>query len=306
MGDGSNESDGSKKAALFTKATKAKIGTLLAPKMDKDLLGFVAENLASETPFKSLVGNVSKHAQAVRRRRQAFLSVKPYVELVEDINDNNPSLGADSANVNTCIKEFVFGAFKEILVLSTMYEQCKIGAEQINPDGYYRAFGATSDQIHLSTGGLTGYLTYGEPTMVSMLVARIEAQESASAVGTGFTTPMTGAPNMALFTGTGSPSSLVDKRPRDHDGMVQQTTPPYGWVCAFCLKPNHSATVCRVRIKEEKKRIASQSSGTPVVMQRPPPQPQMNPAGGAASTAGGDDLDFAAFKRFQAWQKLNP
>lgn len=305
MGDGN---DGHKKADIFAKSVKSKIGTLAAPKLSLDMLTFVAENLESEAPFKAINGNNSKQAQALRKRRQAFLMVKGYAELVCDVNDQNPSCHADGPAVDACVKEFVYGAFKEILTLDTMYEQVRIGGDPINPNGYYRAFGATADHIHMSTGGLTGFLTQGEPTLVTLLVTAIEAQEaSGTAHGSVLNiAPMTGG------QGFGMPHQEA-KRGREGEGMIQQTVPPYGWVCAFCQKPNHSALVCRNRIKEEKKQRTGQQQQQHGTQQRPSffsaPMSGL-PVQGAAAAAGmtltPEEQDrFNSFKRFCEWQQKN-
>jgi len=58
----SSDNDGHKKADLFCKAVKARIGTLSAPKMNHDMLKFVAENLATESAFKAILGNAGPQA----------------------------------------------------------------------------------------------------------------------------------------------------------------------------------------------------------------------------------------------------
>lgn len=297
--------DGHKKADIFCKSVKARIGSLDAPKLHKDLLTFVSENLTTDSAFKALMGDQGKQAQALRKRRQAFLTIRAYVELVDDLNDNNPSCKADGV-VDKCIKEFVFGAFKEILVLDTMYEQARIKADAINPNGYYRAFGATADQIHMSTGGLSGFLAHGEPTLVSYVVAAMEAMENGSPAQA-----LTQASTVGLAQGVGSAHSSVPvipdlKRGREGEGMIQQTTPPYGWVCAFCLKPNHSALVCRLRIKEEKKRNSLQQP-----QQHPAARPTVfgqTPLGnaGAMAISTEEQERFVAFKKYCEWAKSQP
>ena len=298
MGDGN---EGHKKADIFCKSVKTRIGTAAAPKLSPEALGFVAENLASDSAFKAINGNNGKQAQALRKRRQAFLSIKSYVELIDDVNDQNPSCKADGAGVEKCYKEFVFGAFKEILVLDVMYEQVRIGGDPINPNGHYRAFGATADQIHMSTGGLSGFLTQGEPTLVSMMVMAIEAQENANS-STGVIPP----PLMV----TPPHHNPVQHQPLDHgkrdretstEGKVQMTVPPFNWVCAFCHKPSHSSLVCRDRIKQDKARMRGGFNGG----QQTPPQQRTPPqvTSPATPTTGGSIEEFNQFKRYQEWLK---
>jgi len=291
MGEAADASDGSKKAALFVKAVKVKIGSLEAPKLDQEMLGFVAEHLGSDAPFKAILSNNSKGALALRKRRLAFLTVKPYAELCDDLNNDNPTCGCEKPGVSPCIRVFVYGAFREILVLYHMYDNIRNGGEGINPDGYYRAFGAHADQIHLATGGLAAFLTQGEPTVVSLIMKAMDAVE----VTTHGVPPI--APMQFSHLQPAFVASHDLKRGREQEGMVQQTVPPYGWVCAFCQKPNHSANVCRIRIKEEKKQRG---------------QWQQRPVGNApqASTTAphvqGQEADFEMFKRFEQWRKANP
>jgi len=299
MGDGSNN-DGHKKADLFVKARIAKIGTIAAPKLNQDTLTWVAENLTSDHPFKGIsVTSTSKQAKQLRDRRRAFMMVQGYVDLVEDVNDQNPSCKADGVGVDQCMKVFVFGGFREILVLETMHEQVKIGGEPINPNGYFRAFAASADQIHLSQGGLSTFLTQGEPSLVSYMVIALEAMENPSTV----LPPMTvsaGQFGMASFAAPAllpPPPSMMEiaKRARETTGMIQQTTPPYLWVCEFCHKPSHSANVCRLRLKEEKKQ---KQMGT-----------QFRANGTTTSTPQptGSAMDNAElFKKFEEWRKQNP
>ena len=288
--------DGHKKADIFCKSVKARIGSLDAPKLHKDLLTFVSENLATDSAFKALMGNQGKQAQALRKRRQAFLTIRAYVELVDDVNDTNPSCKADGAAADKCYKEFVFGAFKEILVLDTMYEQARINADAINPNGYYRAFGATADQIHMSTGGLAGFLAHGEPTLVSYVVSAMDAVEIGSPSQIANSAPL------AQMNVTSPMQPVSDlKRGREGEGMIQLTSPPYGWVCAFCLKPNHSENVCRIRIKEEKKRV-TQHQQHPVT--KPIAYGQTPVANtGAMTFSAGEQEQFLAFKKYCEWAK---
>jgi len=299
-----SDNDGHKKADLFCKAVKARIGTLSAPKMNQDMLTFVAENLASESSFKAILGNAGPQALKLRRRRQAFLLYKPYVDLVADVNDQNPSCKADGANVDSCYKEFVFSAFKEILVLDTMYEQVRISGDAINPNGYFRAYGASADQIHMSIGGLNGFPAQGEPTLVSYLVMALDGMENGTqSVGIGGSLPQVQPQAQSPAT-----TQLLEKRGREGDGMVQQTTPPYGWVCAFCHKPNHNAMQCRNRIKEEKKQRGSGGfSGVQQPQQYRPPMTapaQVGPGLSTGPSSTSDDHEkFLQFKKFYEWSK---
>jgi len=293
------ESDSSKKAAIFVKATRAKIGSEDTPKLDVDTLTFVSENMVTEPAFKALVGINTPHVKTLRMRRQAFLTIRAYVDVCEDVNNENPSCKADGAGVNRCVKKFVFDCFREIFVLAQMYEHCRNGGEPINPNGWFRAAGTSAEQIHLSTGGLASFLQYGEPTLVSYIVMALEARES--------TLP---PPMQLLVAGSiqghqMAPQTLGQvevhpKRQREAEGMRQQTVPPYEWVCSFCGKPRHSAMVCRDRLREEKKQKAQlHQLQSPV---RAPPA-QLTTSG-VPPTA--DEAEaYARFQRFESWMKLN-
>jgi len=301
VGAADGESDSSKKAAIFVKATRAKIGTEDVPKLDVDTLAFISENMVTEPAFKALVGINGPHVKTLRMRRQAFLTIRPYVDVCEDVNNDNPSCKADVAGTNKCVKKFIFDCFREIFVLAQMYEHCRNGGEPINPNGWFRAAGTSAEQIHLSTGGLTSFLQYGEPTLVSFIVMALEAREST--VPPSMPLPSLGGiqghPVVPQTSNLGL-AEVHPKRQREAEGMRQQTFPPYEWVCSFCGKPRHNAMVCRDRLREEKKQKAQlhQLQGP---VRAPPAQPITS---GVPPTA--DEAEaYARFQRFESWMKLN-
>ena len=265
MGEAADASDGSKKAALFVKAVKVKIGSLEAPKLDQEMLGFVAEHLGSDAPFKAILGNNSKGALALRKRRLAFLTVKPYAELCDDLNNDNPTCGCEKPGVSPCIRVFVYGAFREILVMYHMYDNIRNGGEGINPDGYYRAFGAHADQIHLATGGLAAFLTQGEPTVVSLITKAMDAVEVTNH-GVQPIAPMQFSHLHPAFV-----ASHDLKRGREQEGMVQQTMPPYSCGCVRSVKgPITRRTYVELESRKRRSSVDSGNSDRVVMLHRHP------------------------------------
>ena len=249
---------GKHQADIFVSHREKAIGSLAAPSASDELIDWNDEHIAGMSPFGALQDPCKREKLMIRR--QALRYIQAYYGFAMTIKRSDRTCSV-LASSNESIRSIFFDFLKEVRTLQAMYEDIRSNGPGINPDGYFRALGATAEQIRLNVGGLASYMANGEPTMITVVIKGLSPSVP---VALQQITPVPTSTNAA----TGSElKGHSDTRKRDGDNRPERE-------CYYCGKKGHTANVCHQRKRDERDKQHSHNNSQ---------QHQVAPQGGAQS-----------------------
>jgi len=230
---------GKHQADIFVRLREKTIGSLGSPSASDEIIEWLDEHLAGMTPFGAIHDPVKRDKLMVRR--QALRYIQAYHGFTMSIKRSDRTCSVLPSS-NECIRQVFFDFLKEVRILQAMYEDVRRKGPGINPDGYFRALGATAEQIRLNVGGLASYMANGEPTMVTVVMKGLNLSSSSSVV---LVPPHGIMPTTGTTSSEGPKAEGGDTRKREGELRPERE-------CYYCGKKGHTANVCHARKRDER------------------------------------------------------
>jgi len=236
-GDEANHINAKHQADLFVQTREKAIGSLAKPAASDELIDWNDEHIAGQAPFSAVTDPIKKEKLMARRLAIRMNSVYHSFAMTIKRADRSCSLTENSHESFRCV---FFDFLREVQTLRAMYEDLRSNGPGVNPDGYFRALGATVEQIRINVGGLAAYISHGEPSTVSIILKGL----GASSAQVPLTLPSGGSDASGGSHGGNADANTARKRNAD-DPRPER-------VCTYCGKNGHTASVCHARKRDEK------------------------------------------------------